>query len=487
MDISLQKRFSARRRAVLAGLGVLGCCVFANLMLADVSSAAVPGGLDCQAADGKISGRGSTYQTVLLGDLITAYSSDFCGSVAEQPPVAGFPDPAGTTMAAYNYAAAEAASATGSGAGQKAASCRTDAFWGSDTPYTEETLKAIDEAPGKYGGSACNLTFTPPYAPQAAENKFPNAADITAPIMSFPVGGSSVAIIVNFGTACSKKDPTTLALTAKEVSRLFGGDVATWADRELGENNAALAADGCTGAVTRIVRQDSSGTTNIFKQYLIRAENERTGQLCAVGKLWEAYFSTNTEWPGKQKPTEEGTCSAITTALKSGNPELIAKLKETQGGIGYADLPQAVGNGFVIATVQSATGNSGYQSPVNGKAANCSYTSVQPPVGSASNAVGLSGEGANWANNAEPNEENVTDRGSKYPICGLTWDLAFTGLSNTSTSAIAPLTADQRRTLYSFFTFVLSSTAQNLLSTIDYAPLPAGWLQTLREGFQENF
>jgi hypothetical protein len=49
------------------------------------------------------------------------------------------------------------------------------------------------------------------------------------------------------------------------------------------------------------------------------------------------------------------------------------------------------------------------------------------------------------------------------------------------------LTADQRRTLYSFWTFVLSSTAQETLSSIDYAALPASWLGTLREGFQENF
>jgi ABC-type phosphate transport system substrate-binding protein len=481
MDISLQKRTSARYRAVLAGLGVLGCCVFANLMFADVSSAAAPAGIDCAASDGKISGRGSTYQSLLQGDLIAAYTSDFCGTIAEQ--YAG--DPAGNTMVAYNYPAAESAGATGSGAGTKAASCRTDAFWGSDTPYTEETLKGLDEAPGKFGGSACTLAFTPPYQPQAKENKFPNAEDITAPIMSFPVAGSSVAIIVNFGTAC-KKAPTGLALNAKEASRLFGGDVATWADRELGENNASLATDGCTGAVTRVVRQDSSGTTNIFKQYLIRAENERTGQACAAGKKWEAYFATNTEWPGKQKPSEEGTCSAITTAAKSGNPELIAKVKETAGGVGYADLPQAVGNGFVIATVQNATGTS-FIAPANGRAANCSYTSVQPPAGGASEAVGLSPEGKNWANNAEPNEENVADLGSKYPICGLTWDLVFTGLSNTSTSAIAPLTADQRRTLYSYITFLLSSTAQNSLATIDYAPLPAAWLLELREGFQENF
>ncbi len=484
MDISLRKRISARHRAVLAGLGVLGCCVLANLVLTDVSSAAVPTGLDCQYKDGKISGRGSTYQTVLQDDLIAAYNNDFCGVTPEQ--FTG--DPAGNTMIAYNYAAAEAAGATGSGAGLKAASCRTDPFTGTDKPYTNKELTEIDGAPGAYGGSACKLAFEPPFTPHAAKNEFPNSEDIEAPLMSFPIGGSSVAIVINFGTACTK-DPTELKLNPKEASRLFGGAIATWADSELAENNKVLGEDGCTGAVTRVVRQDSSGTTSIFKQYLIRAENARTGQACASGKLWEAYFSTNTEWPGKQAKSagEEGTCSAIENPAKSGNPEEISLVKAKNGSVGYADLPQAVteGKGLAIATVENAT-KTGYQSPSNGKAANCTYSSVSLPGGTASEAVGLGSE--TWASDQAPtNHQNVTDRGAKYPICGLTWDLVFSGLSNTKESAIGPLTADQRRTLYSYFTFLLSSTAQNTLGSIDYAPLPPAWLQSLREGFQENF
>ena len=315
--------------------------------------------------------------------------------------------------------------------------------------------------------------------------------------MSFPIGGSAVALVVNFGTACTK-DPTSLKLTAKEVSRLFGGDVATWADKELGENNTALATDGCTGAVTRIVRQDSSGTTNIFKQYMIRAENERTGQACAPGKLWEVYNKTNTEWPGLQKKGEEGTCSAIEHAEKSGNPELLKKLEKTQGGIGYADLPQAEEYPqFVQASVTNSTGTSP-QPPSSSTGANCTYTGVVSLPGStAAEAVGLAaqttnGKGenvtANWANNAPGVPENVTDRGSKYPICGLTFDLVYTGLETANSSnPIVGMTADQRRTLYSYFTYVLGSNGQNILSNIYYAPLPPAWLQTLREGFQENF
>src|SRR5271155_2574318 len=119
MDMSFQKRLSLGRRGRLVGLGVLGCCVLANLVYADASSAAyvppkgVPtAGLNCVATEGKINGRGSTLQTNLQAAFAEAYRDSFCGSTPNSPA-----DPAGNTMVAYNYAAAESASATGSGAG----------------------------------------------------------------------------------------------------------------------------------------------------------------------------------------------------------------------------------------------------------------------------------------------------------------------------------------------------------------------------------
>jgi hypothetical protein len=88
------------------------------------------------------------------------------------------------------------------------------------------------------------------------------------------------------------------------------------------------------------------------------------------------------------------------------------------------------------------------------------------------------------------NHENATDLGSKYPICGLTFDLVYTGLHENNTEgkgAINRLTADQRRTMYSYFTFILSSAGQEIPGKIHYAPLPSSWLPKLEQGFQENF
>jgi ABC-type phosphate transport system substrate-binding protein len=489
MEMSLQKRFGARSLALLVGLGVLGCCVLASLVLADASSAAVPPqGNNCVASDGKISGRGASYQAHAETFLAELYGQDFCGNTPKEPA-----DVAGNTMLAYNYPAAEAASATGASAGLKAASCRTDAYAGDSLPYTEAQLAELDGVPGKTGG--CALTFDPPFPPQAESNKYPNAADIAAPIMSFPIAGSSVSLPVNLTnavcTAGTKVAPTSLDFTAKEVSRIFGGDAAKWNDSELVANNALLA--NCEGAITRVVRFDGSGTSEIFKGYLVRAGNERSGATCAVGKKWSNYTKTNTEWPGKQKPGEEGTCSAITTAGTSGGPADVKKIEETPNGIGYADLPDAAaGHVPITPSVQNAVATS-YQGPNIGESANCTYSVLTLPGGSPEAYVGLDPED-NWATNnqeqagAPPNHQNATDLGSKYPICGLTFDLVYTGLDNGAiANAIAPLTADQRRTLYSYFTFVLSSTAQSKLSSIDYASLPTAWLGPLTEGFQSNF
>lgn len=489
MDIAVRKRFILAPLAALFGLSLI--C----LVLADTSSAAAPAGLNCQASDGKINGRGSTYQKDLLKEYTKEYNQDFCGSVAEQ----FTKDPAGNTMVAYNYEAAVEASATGSGAGIKATNCRTDAFGGTDTPYSQAQLKELDEGPGAAGIGGCAITFEPPFQPKPGP--WPNVNDAVANVMALPVGGSDDTVAVQLtegagGSCPTTKAPTSLNFTAEEVSRIYGGDALTWNDAELVGTNPELKE--CSGAITRVVRQDSSGTTNILKQYLIRVDNARTGSECKgegeVLQNWEKYFKTNTEWPGLQSKGHEGTCTEIVHPVKSGNPEELALVKATAGGVGYVDLAEAVNQpGVILASVRNATGTQ-YQSPsVGGGAANCLFSVLSLPGSSNSDAVGLNAED-NWSNNNETNpgspsnHENATDLGAKYPIRGLTFDLVYTGQhGSTGEGPVSRLTADQRRTLYSYFTFILSSIGQEVPAKIHYAGLPSSWLPKLEQGFQANF
>jgi ABC-type phosphate transport system substrate-binding protein len=499
MDKLLRKRFVTGRLALLVGVTALGCLAFAG-----VSSAAVPPtGNNCVASDGKINGRGATFQKPLVLAFAKTYRDDYCGATGVATEKGEAEGEAGSTMIAYNYPGAEKASATGSGAGIKATSCRTDAFAGSDVPYTKKQLEEMDGTPGITGGCGIDTgtekVFVPPFQPNSP-TEWPSKEDTTEKVMSFPVGGSSDAIIVHLTNAeCKGKAPPSLQFTANEVDNLFGGNYTEWTEKELTETNPSLAE--CAGAkITRIVRQDNSGTTNIFKFYLGKVDNARSGATCfelnkeAKNRTWEEYnVAPNTEWPGKGKEVgKEGTCSKIENPGKSGNPEVIKLTEVTNGAIGYADLAEAVSEeakaaGLVAASVQNATKTS-FQAPNAEKGANCDYKTLSLPGVTKGESVGLNPE-ESWANNNPAGVHgNATDLGAKYPICGITYDMVYSHLDNGAVpNPISRLSADQRRTLYAYYTFVLSTAAQETLNKIDYAALPSSWLGTLREGFQENF
>ena len=122
-------------------------------------------GASLQASDGKISGRGSSYQAHAETFFAELYEKDVCGSTPETGS-----GPAGNTMLAYNYPEDESVpgfTGTGAGAGLKAASCRTDAYAGDSLPYTEAQLAELNGAPGATKG--CTIPFDPPFAPQVTQ------------------------------------------------------------------------------------------------------------------------------------------------------------------------------------------------------------------------------------------------------------------------------------------------------------------------------
>jgi ABC-type phosphate transport system substrate-binding protein len=479
-----------------------------------------PEGINCQATDGKIDGRGATFQEepqqALLSKSFTVHT---CG---KEVPLQVAGDPAEHTMVAYNYPNAREKSVTGSGAGIRADSCRTDDFAGSDIPYSQtELLTFLNGAPGNEGTCTIATGFEPPFQPKPGP--WPEAGgDHEAKVMSFPLGGSSVGVLVHLTSAScgGSAPPTTFSFTPTELSRIFGGDAKTWNDAELVSNNAGLSV--CTAAVQRVVRQDNSGTTNIFKSMLINEEERPEGAAepkekgiilnnrepsaeepgkhtftCATTHKWATYFpSPNTNWPHE---SEGGTCSPEAIhGPSSGNAEEIKKISETPNGIGYADLPQATAigvetDGETLATVRNATGKA-YKAANNGKAANCNFAaSASLPGTNAEESVGLNTLD-DWANNnkaenAKPNHGNATLKGELYPICGLTFELVYTHMASSSDPevAIKRLTADQRMTEFAYFSWMLNEGAQKELGKLLYAPLPASWLELLRPGFEANF
>src|SRR5262249_53747651 len=188
-------------------------------------------------------------------------------------------------------------------------------------------------------------------------------------------------------------------------------------------------------------------------------------------------------------------CSPLVRGHVNGNPGVLDTCLGVNGealvagSICYADLPDTkLGYaGAKTAQVRNAA-NTAFAGPASGFAANCDTTAIVLPGSTNDDAVGLN-TSDDWASNqtSPANRADITNKGKKWPICGMTWDLVFTGLSAGSSSAIAALNDDQRRTLYAYMSYILSSGAQDLLQSAYYVGLSSNIVSSLRLGFQANY
>jgi ABC-type phosphate transport system substrate-binding protein len=541
----------------------VGAGVLAVVFVVVGGAAVPPSGVNCQA-DGKISGRGGTIQERAQGAFSAGFNADACGNVPDSPANPGSPPAsAGTNMVEYDEYTPGGIMVSGSGYGLKAMACRTDAFGGTDIPYSTNQLQTLDTTVASTvilgSGNTCQTpawddfgaSYYPPFPPQdggppPALSRYPATGDAVAKMMSFPVALSAVAVIANLtggpvgsGAICQNATgarPTSLNLTGSQLSDLFGGMVVVWDDPSLTSNNPALATDNCAGSVTRVVSANDSGTTWILETYLSDvAAGDRS--MCGGFYSWSnlANASPNTTWPafapvGSQPGQSGGAgfgCPVQQGYTTGENGTLDACIGNTAGGSPYTGVPGALcyagladfkhfgdaapkGGGpggvpgcspcaGVVASIQNATLTS-YEPPASVTSANCGSGTLTLPSGT-SGAVGLTigtaftppnpvpADWDTWAtDNPSGAHGDVTDTGNLYPICGLTFALVYTGLADgTQPNAIAGLTADQRRTLYAYFSYILSSGGQKQLLTSYYQGLPPALLSPIRAEFQRNF
>ena len=643
----------ARLVALAVGVGALASLATAPASLA---AAGTPlAGSNCQSSDGKISGRGSTLQTYALNAFTSSYASDVCGYVpamtGAQVTANGYPgsqtgtgggtcpgptcvqagtqaaDPTDSTnpvfpilgtqptwksdwMVAYNYPTAFGSGGTGSTSGRIAISCRTDAFGGTDIPYVTNDWNDFNGAPGAFsvskgtnGGptgthntncipTSNGWTEAPPFTPTADTGVYTN--DTGGQVMSFPVAVSAISLPAYFnGTTGCPAAATNPTLSTADVLNIWGGNYTNWNQI----TDSSFNFSGCNLAITRIVRQDTSGTTQGFLNYLFDADNAynaanpstpintcQTSLTFANMQAGVVNSNSNTTWPSGSAP---GPCSTVTPGVTSGAPALLSQLEGTTGGIGYADLSDVnndSGHASLTAfSVQNASGAQELPNTTSG-GANCSTSQdTNTPTG-----TGWVGLGGQWALNFGGGTSGFDDvayanqGASDYPICSLTWDFVYSGIdgntaiptttavggvatggttlsvastagfpttgagreltvslgggstesaiatytgvstsATTCTAGGAPcftgvvwkaspvggsgtipanatvqkygvnpeayLTADQRRTLYSYFTYVFTDAGQASLTSAGYAALPASWLSSLRANFQQSF
>lgn len=117
-----------------------------------------------------------------------------------------------------------------------------------------------------------------------------------------------------------------LNLDGETIAAIFAGEITSWDDDAIAEHNDGV--DLPSTAITVVHRQDSSGTTENFTDYLEQATDTWT---------WEA----DSEWPGDiSAETGDGTSGVIEAALSA------------DGTITYADAEQAVQGGLSTVAVE---------------------------------------------------------------------------------------------------------------------------------------
>jgi phosphate transport system substrate-binding protein len=231
-----------------------------------------------------------------------------------------------------------------------------------------------------------------------------------ATVLYFPVQIGPIAIAYNLSGVKGLK------LDAAVLAQIFQGQITTW-------NNSAIAAlnPGVSlpsTAITLAVRSDSSGTTANFSQYLVDA----------AGSAWKLGTSSIVKWPS-------------TARAGDGGSGLAAIVKSTPGSIGYVDFSTATAAGLSAAVIKNSAGDYVAPSPA---AAAAAASHVTP----AANLTFLTVD--------EPGA-------TSYPITYQSWDLVYAKQPNANDVAL----------LKAYLGYLLSSTGQQLLTSLNLSPLPA--------------
>jgi phosphate transport system substrate-binding protein len=228
-------------------------------------------------------------------------------------------------------------------------------------------------------------------------------------VLYFPVAIGPITMSYNLSGV------SNLKLTPTVIADIFQGKITSWNNSEIKSINPGANLPGTP--ITIAVRSDSSGTTQNFSLFLEKA----------AGSDWTLGSSSTIKWPS-------------TAHAASGNSGVAQVIKSTPGAIGYVDLSTAKATGLTFASVKNKAGS--YIAPSDASAtASASTATVAPDLtfhavwGSAANA---------------------------YPITYQSWDLVYAKQPSANDAAM----------LKAYLGYLLGA-GQQLLPTLNYAPLPA--------------
>jgi ABC-type phosphate transport system substrate-binding protein len=341
-------------------------------------------------------------------------------------------------------------------------------------------------------------------------------AAVTRPLAlhTIPVAQAALAVLIHLPTGCTI-DPADHAATGdrfdmlnQNVESVFSNPAgaATWST--LLPNSPS-----CTGAVTRVVPYNQSGTAYQAMNYL--AQLNSTDQSMWVNAS-NAFQPQN--WPnngnhivysGTTSSNPPGTCPLSgpggtppqpgtteqqpqTASLCNGAGNVARAVGDTPGSIAFVDLATAIPEGFQYPTkgtssmfwvplqnngtaTKGATfadpnfDSQGYLSGHATRGANCDTATYTPPTGSDPTL-------SSWSQvfGSTPNVPL-----HKYPICTLTYELAW---HDSSLAYGDTLSVDARaRSVRDYMEYLVGS-GQVILSSLNYEELPSNVILLAQRG-----
>lgn len=302
-----------------------------------------------------------------------------------------------------------------------------------------------------------------------------------AGLLTIPVTQTAISIIANPPAGCDVE-----AITNKDLENVFNGTILKWSQLStiLAEPNPA-----CNYAIKRVVRTEGSGTTYQFKNYLWMLNKK--GLACTTGGTegkasWqelEPISVAETGAPNTTWPEDEGCAVPRSQVLRgAGGGAVAEKVIATSGSIGYASLPDSKSK--IAACEKTSTclnteilsvQNNGkrklaeatFASPQAAEQANCATARYLVPV-NARPAKTHTALNVDWSQ-VFGAKIDTTKTGGGYPVCTLTYDLAFNDYSS------AGFTEGQEVTVKDYLTeYITQAAGQEDIASNYYAPLPSG-------------
>ena len=240
-----------------------------------------------------------------------------------------------------------------------------------------------------------------------------------------PVTQTAIAIVSHAPQLPAHPACVVPRINNAQLQKVFSGEIKNW--RQLSAASDPTLGGDCDQAITRIVRDDSAGTTYQFKHYLNQIN---PAPLACTGKekrTWaqlQAPFggetSPNQEWPHSAACQEgEGPVTTVSGSGKRGEFDLLAYVRESPGTITYGSLPEA--QQWTPKQILDVQNGVKFASPENGEGgASCGAAKYVRPEG------WESGVDVDWSQvyGSDPNIGEVAK--NAYPICTLTYDVAAT-------------------------------------------------------------